>query len=64
VSERALDGRQEAQLIALAGATPPDGQARWRLRLLADELIRLEVTDAISSETVRRTVKQTASRRT
>ncbi len=40
VDERALDGRQEAHLVALTCGEPPDGQARWRLRLLADELVR------------------------
>jgi hypothetical protein len=63
VYERALDGRQEAHLIALACAAAPDGQARWSLRLLADELVRLEVVDAISHETVRRTLKKTTSSR-
>jgi len=60
VYARALDGRQEAHLIAVACATPPDGQARWSLRLLADELVRLEVVDAVSYETVRRTLKKTS----
>jgi len=63
VYERALDGRQEAHLVALAGSEAPDGAARWSLRLLADELVRLEVVDGISHETVRRTLKKTASSR-
>jgi hypothetical protein len=33
---RALDGEQEAHLIALSCSPRPDGQARWTLRLLAD----------------------------
>jgi hypothetical protein len=64
VYERALDGRQEAQLIAIACSVPPDGHAHWSLRLLADEVVRLEVIDAISYETVRRTLKKTPSSRT
>ncbi len=63
VYERALDGRQEAHLVALACAEAPEGRARWSLRLLADELVRLEVVDAISHETVRRTLKKTTSSR-
>lgn len=63
VYERALDGRQEAHLVALACATPPEGQARWSLRLLADELVRLEVVETVSHETVRRTLAQTPSSR-
>ena len=35
---------------------PPAGRERWTLRLLADELVRLEVVDAVSHETVRRTL--------
>ncbi|MGI8486363.1 MAG: helix-turn-helix domain-containing protein [Thermomicrobiales bacterium] len=54
-----IDGEAEAHLIATACSTPPDGHARWSLRLLADELVRLEVVDAISHETVRQTLKKT-----
>lgn len=56
---RALDGEQEARLIALACAETPDGVDRWSLRLLADELVRLEVVERISHETVRQTLKKT-----
>lgn len=63
VYERALDGRQEARLIALACSEAPNGHARWSLRLLADELVRLEVVETISHETVRRTLKKTTSSR-
>lgn len=54
-----LDGEAEAHLIAVACSTPPAGQARWSLRLLADELVQLEVVADISYETVRRTLKKT-----
>ena len=60
---RTLDGRQEAHLVALACAAPPEGQARWPLRLLADEVVRLEIVEAISYETVRQTLKKTSSSR-
>ena len=33
---------------------------RWTLRLLADELVTLDVVDSISHETVRQTLKKTA----
>lgn len=58
---RKLDGEQEARLVVLACSAPPAGAARWSLRLLADRLVELEVVDAISYETVRRTFKQTNS---
>ena len=60
---RALDGAAEARLVALACGAPPAGRERWTLRLLADELVRLEVVGAVSHETVRRTLKQTTSSR-
>ena len=61
VDGRRLDGRREAHPVARAGGSPPDGHARWSLRLLADELVRLEVVEGISHETVRRTLNQTTS---
>ena len=60
---RSLDGEAEAHLIALACSTPPDGQARWTLRLLADRMVRLEHVDSVSHETVRRVLKKTSSSR-
>ena len=60
VYPRALDGAGEAHLLALACGAPPDGQQRWTLRLLADELVRLEVVQTVSYETVRRTLKKTS----
>lgn len=57
-----LDGEQEAKLIALRLGKPPAGYGRWTLRLLADELVALEVVESISHETVRQTLKKTASR--
>ena len=63
VYPRRLDGAQEARLVALTCGEPPTGRERWTLRLLADELVRLEVVDGISRETVRQTLKQTNSSR-
>ena len=56
---RKLDGKQEARLVALACSEPPEGQARWSLRLLADRMVELEVVEEISYQTVRRTLKKT-----
>jgi transposase len=58
--QRVLDGAQEAQLAALCCGKVPAGQARWTLRLLADELVRLEIVDSISHETVRQALKKTS----
>lgn len=54
-----LDGEQEAKLIALRLGTPPPGFANWSLRLLAERVVALEIVEAISYETVRRTLKKT-----
>jgi transposase len=56
---RKLDGQQEARLIALACSEPPEGQARWSLRLLAERMVELEVVDDLSYQSVRRTLKKT-----
>ena len=53
VYERRLDRAQEARLIAVACGTQPKGQGRWSLRLLADEVVRLEPVETISHHTVR-----------
>ena len=58
--QRKLDGEQEARLIALACSEPPEGQARWSLRLLADKLVELEIVEDVSYQTVRRTLKKTS----
>jgi len=38
---------------------PPEGYARWSLRLLADKMVELRYVENISHETVRRTLKKT-----
>jgi transposase len=61
--ERKLDGAAEARLVALACSPPPDGRACWTMQLLAGRLVELQVVDAVSDETVRRTLKKTRSSR-
>jgi transposase len=58
---RKLDGKAEAHLIALMCGAAPAGYARWSLRLLADELVKIEgiEIEGISHETVRQTLKKT-----
>jgi transposase len=50
--QRHLDGSQEAYLIALVCGTPPEGSARWTLRLLAEQLVELGYVETVSHETV------------
>ncbi len=58
---RKLDGRQEAQLIALACSTAPEGHKRWTLQLLAKKLVEIEHLDGLAPETVRQLLKKTSS---
>ena len=60
---RKLDGRAEAQLIALQCSPPPTGYDRWTLQLLTDRFVALGVSPPVSDETVRRVLKQTRSSR-
>jgi transposase len=57
-ARRALGGRQEAHLLALACTTPPGGRKRWTMQLLADRLVELRVVERVSDETVRRALKR------
>jgi Homeodomain-like domain len=52
------DGDFEAHLVALSCGEPPEGFARWSLRLLADRVVKLNYVDSISHETVRRILKK------
>jgi transposase len=63
VYEKKADGEFEAHLIALSCSDPPEGFARWSLRLLADKMVELNYIDSISHEAVRRVLKKTNSNR-
>jgi hypothetical protein len=60
VYERSLDGRAEAQLIALACSEAPEGRDRWSMRLLADKAVELGIVESVSHETVRKALKKTS----
>lgn len=59
---KALDGEQEARVVALRLGSPPAGYSRWSLRLLARKAVELGIVQRTSHETIRKTVKKTASR--
>ena len=56
--KRVFDGEKEARLIALSCSEAPEGRARWTLRLLADQVVELNIVDQVSHETVRQTLKK------
>jgi hypothetical protein len=60
---RKLDGRQEAQLVALTCSAPPPGSSRWSLVLLREKMIEMQLVEHIGLETIRTTLKKTRSSR-
>ena len=58
-----FDGKTEAQLIALSCSTPPEGHAKWTLRLLEEKVVELNIVPAVSDNTIGRTLKKTSSSR-
>lgn len=56
---RKITERQRAQITSLACSEPPEGYARWSLRLLANKLVELELVEQISHDTVDRVLKKT-----
>jgi len=58
-TEKLLNGKQEAKIIATRLGAPPRGYANWTLRLLARKVVELGIVDSVSYETVRRTLKKT-----
>ncbi len=59
--QRLLDGEKEAHLIALTCSSPPEGQGRWTMKMLAERMVQLGHVESISDETVRQTLKKTNS---
>jgi hypothetical protein len=60
VYAKKADGDFEAHLVALSCSKPPEGFARWSLRLLADQVVELNYIDSISHESIiRRILKKT-----
>ena len=57
-------GKAAAKITAIACSTPPDGQTRWTLRLLADRVVELKIVDSISHQSVSNILKKTNLNRT
>ncbi len=49
----ALDQRQSQQIIAMVCSPPPDGRARWTVRLLTEEVIKRKLVPRVGRETIR-----------
>jgi len=59
VSRKKIDGDVEAHLVAISCSNPPEGRAKWTLRLLADTIVELGYVNSISHEAIRQTLKKT-----
>lgn len=53
-----FDEKSQKEVLALAVGEPPKGRAHWTLRLLADEVVRLDIVESVSHETVRKALKK------
>ena len=53
-----VDGELEAHIIAMACGEPPEGRARWTVRLLATKAVELDFVDSLSPATVCRILKK------
>ena len=58
-----FDGEKQAQLIALACSQPPEGFARWTIRLLAAHVVERQIVPAAHHNTIGRALKKTNSSR-
>lgn len=57
-------GRAAAKITAIACSKPPEGHARWSLRLLADRIVELKIVESISHQSVSNILKKTNLNRT
>ena len=59
-----IDGRVEAQIVKIACSNTLNNEPVWTLRMIANQLVQLEVVETIAHESVRRTLKKTFLNRT
>ena len=50
---RVLDAGQSQRIIALVCSPPPPGQARWSVRLIAQEAVKRKLVPRLGRETIR-----------
>jgi hypothetical protein len=59
VYTKKADGDLEAKIVSLCCSDPPEGFAKWSLRLIADQMVELNYIDYISHVTVGKVLKKT-----
>jgi hypothetical protein len=60
--ERKIDSVQEAAIVALVCGPPPEGRARWTVRLLAEEVVERGIVDGIGREAIRVVARAVSAR--
>ena len=48
-----LDNSQKQRLIAMVCSSPPEGRARWTVRLVAEEAVKRKLVPRVGRETIR-----------
>ena len=48
-----LDDNQKQRLIAMVCSNPPEGRARWTVRLVAEEAVKRKLVPRVGRETIR-----------
>lgn len=51
--QRRLDAGQSQRIIALVCSSPPQGQARWSVRLITQEAVKRKLVPKVGRETIR-----------
>jgi transposase len=52
-AERLLDDSQKQRIIAMVCSDPPEGRARWTVRLVAEEAVKRKLVPQVGRETIR-----------
>jgi len=59
IYDKKVDGDLEAKIVQLCCSEPPEGFAKWTLRMLAEKVVELGYIDKISHVSVHNTLKKT-----
>jgi putative transposase len=52
-AQEILDGPQKQRIVAMVCSTPPEGRARWTVRLIAEEAVKRKLVPKVGRETIR-----------
>src|ERR1035441_8741231 len=52
-AQEILDGPQKQRIVAMVCSKPPEGRARWTVRLIAEESVKRKLVPKVGRETIR-----------